>query len=191
MNRRSFFRYLPGVIAVPAVLSACGQSQSQPARQAAAGAAAPTDSLNVHPAIGDFEVLSKPPEAWRSIVSEDAYQILFEDGTERRFSSELLGNKERGTYICAACYLPLFPSTTKYKSGTGWPSFWAPLEDALGEEEDSSFGMVRTEYHCKRCGGHQGHIFPDGPNPTDLRYCNNGIALRFIPEAEALPDLRS
>ncbi|HMB91194.1 MAG TPA: peptide-methionine (R)-S-oxide reductase MsrB [Rhodothermales bacterium] len=191
MNRRSFLTYLPGLLAVPTLVSACGQGQSQSAQEADSGRAVPDDSLRIHSAIGDFEVLNKPAEAWRGVVSEEAYQILFEDGTEPRYSSDLLKIKARGTYICAACYLPLFPSTTKYESGTGWPSFWAPLEGNLGEEMDRSLGMARTEYHCKRCGGHQGHIFNDGPNPTGLRYCNNGLALRFIPEVDPLPDLRS
>jgi peptide-methionine (R)-S-oxide reductase len=93
--------------------------------------------------------------------------------------------------VCAACFLPLFPSTTKYDSGTGWPSFWRPLEGRLGTKPDYQLAIPRTEYHCIRCGGHQGHRFHDGPPPTGLRYCNNGLALRFVPEGEALPALRT
>ncbi|MEM1128539.1 MAG: peptide-methionine (R)-S-oxide reductase MsrB [Bacteroidota bacterium] len=187
MNRRSFLHALPAVLAAPLALWGCGQTMAS--RPGASTAAA--DSLQVHGDVPTFEVLDKPHEAWREVVTEDQYYILFEEGTERRFTSDLLDNTARGTYVCAACYLPLFPSTTKYKSGTGWPSFWAPLEGSLGTKEDRSFGMIRTEYHCKRCGGHQGHVFNDGPPPTGLRYCNNGLALRFIPEDEALPALRS
>ena len=190
MNRRSFLWRVPAIVAVPTALAACGRTQSQPMSRAGADVAIP-DSLHVHPPIDGFETLDKPAEAWRSVVSDEAYHILFEDGTERSFTSPLLGIKEEGTYVCAACYLPLFPSTTKFESGTGWPSFWTPLDGRLGEEEDARFGMVRTEYHCKRCGGHQGHVFPDGPEPTGLRYCNNGLALRFVPANEPLPALRS
>lgn len=191
MNRRLFLRYLPGLVAVPTVLSACEQGQSQPAPPTPSASGTVTDSLRVHPSIDGFNLLDKPVEAWRELLTEQEFHILFEDGTEPRHSSPLLDVKERGTYLCVACFLPLFPSTTKYESGTGWPSFWAPLQGRLGEEEDARFGMVRSEYHCKRCGGHQGHIFSDGPEPTGLRYCNNGVALRFLPEGEPLPELRS
>ena len=191
MNRRSFLWRVPALAATPTVLAACGQTQSQPSSRTAADVAATPDSLRVHPPIDGFEPLEKPAEAWRGEVSDEAYHILFEDGTEPRYSSPLLDVKERGTFVCAACYLPLFPSTTKYESGTGWPSFWTPLDGRLGEKEDTRFGMVRAEYHCKRCGGHQGHVFSDGPEPTGLRYCNNGLALRFVPEEEPLPALRS
>ena len=192
MNRRSFLWYIPSLAAAPTLFSACGHSQSQPASNAqSALSVAVNDSLRVHPPISGYQALDKPAEAWRELVSENAYTILFQDGTEPRYSSPLLEIKEKGTYVCAACYLPLFPSTTKYESGTGWPSFWAPLDGRLGEEQDTSAGMVRTEYHCARCGGHQGHVFPDGPAPTGLRYCNNGIALRFVAANEPLPELRS
>jgi peptide-methionine (R)-S-oxide reductase len=102
-------------------------------------------------------------------------------GTERPFTSALLKEKRRGTFACAGCDLDLFASTTKFESGTGWPSFWAPLDKAIVTVEDRSLGMVRTEVNCRRCGGHLGHVFDDGPQPTGLRYCMNGVALKFKP----------
>jgi len=99
--------------------------------------------------------------------------------------------KRTGTYVCAACYLPLFSSKTKFDSGTGWPSFFDSLPGALGTKKDRKLFVARTEYHCVHCGGHQGHVFDDGPKPTGLRYCNNGVALRFVPKEEKLPELRT
>ncbi|MGH8458361.1 MAG: peptide-methionine (R)-S-oxide reductase MsrB, partial [Nevskiales bacterium] len=110
--------------------------------------------------------------------------------TERAGSSPLNHEKRAGAFICAACFLPLFSSTAKFDSGTGWPSFYQSLPKALGTRSDRGLGMVRTEYHCLRCGGHQGHVFDDGPPPTGQRYCNNGLALDFVPEGEKLPALR-
>ena len=109
------------------------------------------------------------------------YHILREEGTERPFSSPLLKEHRKGTFACAGCDLPLFASDTKYDSGTGWPSFWQPLPNAVGERKDSTLGMARTEVHCRRCGGHLGHVFDDGPKPTGLRYCMDGYALTFKP----------
>ncbi|MEM1096003.1 MAG: peptide-methionine (R)-S-oxide reductase MsrB [Bacteroidota bacterium] len=188
MNRRRFLRNTPLLLAAPSVLGALGCNRSS-ATLRSEGIRS-DDDLRVHPDIGSFDILDKPDAAWEGLVSNDAYYILFEEGTERPFSSPLNDNKARGTYVCASCYLPLFPSTTKYDSRTGWPSFWAPLDGRLGEKVDTKFGMIRTEYHCIRCGGHQGHVFNDGPQPTGLRYCNNGLALRFVPEDEPLPALR-
>jgi peptide-methionine (R)-S-oxide reductase len=105
-------------------------------------------------------------------------------------SSPLNQEKRPGTFLCAACFLPLFSSKTKYDSGTGWPSFWQPLPGSIGTRPDHTLWVERTEYHCRRCGGHQGHVFEDGPPPTGLRYCNNGLALEFVPEGQALPALR-
>ncbi len=135
--------------------------------------------------------LVKSPEEWKGLLTEEQFRILFREGTERPFSSPLNDEKRAGTFLCAACYLPLFSSETKYDSGTGWPSFYAPLEGRLGTKTDWKIGYPRTEYHCARCGGHQGHVFKDGPPPTGLRYCNNGVALRFVVEGEPLPELRS
>jgi peptide-methionine (R)-S-oxide reductase len=137
-----------------------------------------------------FTPLDKPRESWRGKVSPEAYEVLFEEGTERAGTCALLKEKRPGTFLCAACYLPLFISHAKFESGTGWPSFFDPIPGRLGTKRDLKFGMVRTEYHCARCGGHQGHVFDDGPPPSGLRYCNNGVSLRFVPEGEPLPPLR-
>ena len=124
--------------------------------------------------------LEKSKKEWRELLEKDAYRVLFEDATERSFSSPLDGEKRAGTFICAACYLPLFESKTKFDSGTGWPSFYQPIPGRLDSKRDFKLLWPRTEYHCVRCGGHQGHIFSDGPQPTGQRWCNNGAALRFV-----------
>lgn len=134
--------------------------------------------------------LERSAEYWRDKVSEDAHYILFEEGTERAFTSPLNDLKEEGTFVCAACNLPLFDSKTKYDSGTGWPSFYTSFKGHVGTKLDLKLFWPRTEYHCARCGGHQGHVFDDGPKPTGLRYCNNGLALKFIPKGEEMPELR-
>jgi len=120
-------------------------------------------------------------EDWRQLLTETEYDVLRNEGTERPGSSPLNAEKRAGTYVCAGCEQPLFLSDTKYESGTGWPSFFAPIDGALGTKTDYKLIWPRTEYHCSRCGGHQGHIFKDGPEPTGLRYCNNGVALKFVP----------
>lgn len=186
MDRASFLKHLAWASVAPMALSACGRSQSTPRSDPAA-----SDTLDVHPRRADVPPLDKSEEEWRSILSEDVFHILFEAGTEPRYSSPLLKEKREGTYVCAACRLPLFSSKTKYESGTGWPSFWAPLEGQIETKKDTKLGYPRTEYHCKRCGGHQGHVFEDGPEPTGLRYCNNGLALTFVPAEDDLPPLRT
>lgn len=135
--------------------------------------------------------LVKSRSEWKALLPADRYAILFEAGTEPAGSSPLDREKRAGTFICAACYLPLFDSATKYDSGTGWPSFYDYLPGALLTETDFKLIWPRTEYHCARCGGHQGHVFDDGPKPTGLRYCNNGLALQFVPRTEKLPELRT
>ena len=129
-------------------------------------------------------------ERWRELLPQDRYQVLFEEGTEPARSSPLDKEYRDGTYVCAACYQPLFDSADKFDSGTGWPSFIRPLEGAMGTKRDFRLIWPRTEYHCSRCGGHQGHVFNDGPPPTGERWCNNGLALEFVPRGEALPPLR-
>jgi peptide-methionine (R)-S-oxide reductase len=127
-----------------------------------------------------FEVSYSDAE-WKQRLSPDQYYVLRRAGTERPFSSPLDKEKRAGVFQCAGCALPLFSSKTKFNSGTGWPSFWQPLEKAVEEDVDTTFGMRRVEVLCHRCGGHLGHVFTDGPKPTGLRYCMNGVALKFIP----------
>ena len=130
-------------------------------------------------------------QEWRPRLTPEQYAVLFEEGTERAGSSPLNQEKRPGTFVCAACHYPLFESRAKYESGTGWPSFWQPIEGHVATKRDFKLIWPRTEYHCARCGGHQGHVFDDGPAPTGQRYCNNGVALRFVPRGTALPALRT
>ncbi len=166
MNRRRFFATLVGGVAVGMAASA---------RLLAEG----------------VTKLTKPLAEWRKLLSPAAYDVLFEEATERPRSSPLNDEKRPGTFICAACYLPLFDASTKYESGTGWPSFYAPIEGRLETKRDWKLVLPRTEYHCARCEGHQGHVFGDGPAPTGQRWCNNGIALMFVPEGGSAPALRT
>ncbi len=160
MNRRHFLVRAGGAVAGTAAL----------ANVYAAGTA---------PAATDKVV--KTDAEWRKLLTPAQYNVLREEGTERPFSSPLNNEKRKGTFVCAGCALPLFESSTKFESGTGWPSFWISIKGAVESKLDNKLIFPREEYHCARCGGHQGHVFDDGPKPTGLRYCNNGVALKFIP----------
>lgn len=129
---------------------------------------------------GDFDIRLTEAE-WRKRLTPAQYAVLREERTERAGSSPLDKERRKGIYACAGCGLPLYPSATKYDSGTGWPSFWKPLPNAVGTRPDNILFIRRTEVHCRRCGGHLGHVFKDGPKPTGLRYCMNGDAMKFIP----------
>ena len=138
---------------------------------------------------GDFQApaplprLSKEADAWRGQLPTEAFEVLFKEDTERPFTSHLNDEKRAGLYVCRACDLPLFTSEMKYDSGTGWPSFFTTVPEHFETKTDYKLIWPRTEYHCIRCGGHQGHVFDDGPAPTGQRWCNNGVALRFVPSA--------
>ena len=162
MNRRHFLSRSAAALAATAALPASAAGPN-------AASTAPSDKI------------VKTPDEWRKTLTAEQFHILREEGTERPFSSPLDKEKRKGTFVCAGCELALFKSDTKFDSGTGWPSFWAPIPGALATKVDYKLVYPRTEYHCRRCEGHQGHVFPDGPQPTGQRYCNNGIALKFIP----------
>lgn len=127
-----------------------------------------------------FEI-TKAPEEWRKILTPKQFAVLREEDTERAGSSPLNAEKRRGTYVCAGCELPVFSSSAKFESGTGWPSFTSAIDGSVGMREDNTLFTQRTEIHCRRCGGHLGHVFDDGPPPTGKRYCMNGVAMKFIP----------
>jgi len=175
MNRRTAIQTLTAMAILPWVPACSSASRTE------AGAVAKS---NVVP-------LKKPAAAWRDEVSPAAYRVLFEEDTEPAFSSLLDKEKRAGTFLCVACYLPLFESAHKYNSGTGWPSFTQPIAGHVGTKRDFKLIWPRTEYHCARCGGHQGHVFDDGPPPRGQRWCNNGVALKFILKGQPLPALRS
>ena len=151
-------------------LAACSQTQSE-ANAAEAKMVDKTSNT-------DWANLSE--REWKEQLTDMEFRVLRKEGTERPFSSPLNDNKKSGTYVCAGCALPLFTSDQKFDSGTGWPSFFDVIDGAVGTKVDRKLFVARTEYHCARCGGHQGHVFKDGPRPTGLRYCNNGVALDFI-----------
>jgi peptide-methionine (R)-S-oxide reductase len=138
---------------------------------------------------GDVMPLDKTKAEWKKLLDTQQYDVLFNEATERSGSSPLNDEKRAGTYVCAACNQPLFLSETKFESGTGWPSFYQPIEGNTETKKDWGLLFPRTEYHCSRCGGHQGHVFNDGPEPTGQRWCNNGVALHFVPASESLPAL--
>ena len=163
-SRRQFFAVLGSALALGPVVAWLAGSGGAP---------------DVEPA-QSFPV-QKPDEQWQRELSPEQYRVLRQHATERAFSSPLDDEKRHGTFACAGCGHPLFSSATKFDSGTGWPSFWQPLPGAIGTSVDRTLFIVRTEVHCARCGGHLGHVFTDGPEPTGLRYCMNGAAMEFIP----------
>jgi peptide-methionine (R)-S-oxide reductase len=129
-----------------------------------------------------MDKIDRPDEEWRKVLTPEQYKVLRKEGTERAGTSPLNQEKRNGRYLCAGCGAPLFTADMKFESGTGWPSFYRALPGALETKPDNSLFMARTEYHCAQCGGHQGHVFDDGPQPTGQRFCNNGVALRFDPD---------
>jgi len=191
MRRRQALGRLAVLATTPLWLSACGS----PAAAGNGGGSAPATPAHPFPAgvfdsEGSIMRLEKPREQWRQLLPPERFRILFQEGTEPPGSSPLDGEYGDGTYVCAACHLPLFDAAQKYDSGTGWPSFFDHLPGVMGTRRDFRLIWPRTEYHCIRCGGHQGHVFNDGPPPTGRRWCNNGLALVFVPRGEALPELR-
>lgn len=143
---------------------------------------APTYKYNPPAVEGVIEIIDQPESYWREQLTDQEFEVLREDGTERSFTSPLNDEKRAGIFTCAACGLPLYSSETKFNSGTGWPSFYQPINAAyIKEDVDNRYGMRRVEVSCARCGGHQGHVFPDGPKPTGERHCINGVALNFVP----------
>lgn len=173
MKRRTVLQGLAALAALP-LLPACSRAAAPPP---------PASKAAITP-------LGRPPAFWRDKLSPAAYGVLFEGDTEPSGSSPLNAEKRDGTFVCAACYLPLFESAHKYESGTGWPSFTQPIAGSMDTQWDLVMLIPRTEYHCVRCGGHQGHVFNDGPPPLGKRWCDNGLALRFVPRTESLPALR-
>jgi len=182
MHRREL---LKTVVLLPLV-NACSRSG---ASQNAHSTQSPIKEAN---ATMSFTPLNKSKAEWQELLEPKRYQILFEAATERAGSSPLDKVYDEGTYVCAACKLPLFSSDDKFDSGTGWPSFTKPIiEENIGKTTDYKLIYPRTEYHCARCGGHQGHVFKDGPKPRGQRWCNNGLALNFIAKGDDLPELVS
>ena len=169
-------KYLIAIFALMTLASCSNKSISQ----------SQANNDSAQEAFSPDEKVVKTDEEWASELSPIEFKVLRKEGTERPGTGDLLGNKKDGIYTCRGCQLPLFDSQTKYKSGTGWPSFYQPINDKnLGTDTDYKLGYERSEVHCNRCGGHQGHVFTDGPEPTGLRYCINAVSLDFVSREEA------
>ena len=168
MVRRTLLQTLAALFALPALTS---RAETKPAP--------------------DFPPLRKSEDQWKALLQPAQFGVLFQENTERPFSSPLNAEKHAGTFVCAACFLPLFDSSHKFDSGTGWPSFTQPIAGHIDTKKDFKLVLPRTEYHCARCLGHQGHVFNDGPPPRGERWCNNGLALLFVPHGDTLPALRT
>lgn len=162
LSRRTF-----GIGTLALTVTACSQSKA--------------DANITESVMGEIDWSNLTESEWKDRLTAEEYRVLRKEGTERAGTSHLDREKRAGTFVCAGCGLPLFTSYMKFDSGTGWPSFFTVIDGAVGTKTDTKFFMTRTEYHCARCGGHQGHVFNDGPRPTGLRYCNNGVALDFVP----------
>ena len=173
MTRRGLLLLSVPVLAAGAVLVARSET---PSKGAAVQASDPSTPVAAH------DRVVKTDEEWKKLLTREQYTVTRKKGTERAFTGPNWDNHAKGTYVCVCCDLPLFDSETKFESGTGWPSFWQPIaKNAVREESDNTFFTVRTEVLCRRCDAHLGHVFPDGPKPTGLRYCMNGTALKFTP----------
>jgi peptide-methionine (R)-S-oxide reductase len=172
------FKALYAIALLILVATACARAAAEKGEKG-------TTAVNTSTTANGIQKVVKTDDEWKKLLTSEQYKVLRKQGTERAFTGALWNNHEKGTYVCAACGLPLFSSETKFESGTGWPSFWQPISPQNVEtHEDSSLFMSRTEVVCARCGGHLGHVFTDGPRPTGLRYCMNSVSMKFVPEAK-------
>lgn len=190
MNRRTLLQALSPLLTL-SILPACSRGAVPAAAAPGRSSDTPAGTARAATVAGDIAPLDKRDADWKPLLSTAAYGVLFNDDTERAGSSPLDREKRPGTFVCAACYLPLFGAADKFDSGTGWPSFTQPILGHIASKRDFKLIFPRTEYHCVRCEGHQGHLFSDGPQPRGERWCNNGLALQFVPQGEPLPALRS